>query len=600
MVNLRSLIRQAVLLLLISIFLCAPALGQECTPDKFGKLKELTLGSISFKFNNSAFNPSSGKIVNFTCFIVFRWTAPDGTFTFRTDKGTIIEGRVTDFRLDGELAINQGADKNALNIRPNNLNVTLLITKPLKTVAYGGTVSLAAKEEILISNPTPISFTEKAKPVGTLQIRTSNRLSWQGATFRFPQLVDPIKLDLISERGATLDKEFELPLDTGELRITRATFAYTLPPTVTSKTFPQNSTNYRAVVGQLRLNELSTNLLRDNLSLQVRGLSGSGEFTGKIVKSSPLPVLFTGSASVASITGTAPFSQTAADIQGIRLTGLKLQPTPVTSRSPLARSPANAPTLAVSKSVLSGLGVATMNFQPVTAEPTVPQMTSADFYTTTPGQAKAMKELGIPTLSEQQRAAISNSRAVLKTMGSPNFSINYPAADIEPLIRPVLKKFDLQLHHVRFGRQEILFLASFQSGSSGLGAPDAMKLVFRISPTVETKDGKNVLVLRYKIAIARPDQTSLDGPTSPEDIVNGVSDQLGDADEASQDPEPLLFPLPTDITKAFKLDKTFTDPVSKAAVSIRSVEAQIVVSVAAAVLLVDEKGIHLVATLEAK
>jgi hypothetical protein len=599
-------------LTLITLYVCVPAYGQDCTPDKFGKLQELSLGPISFKLKNSTFNPTAGKIVNFTCFIVFNWTASDGTFTYRSDKGIVVEGKVTNFKLKGELAINQGVEKNALNINSNDLDVTLLITKPLKTVAYAGTVSLAAKEEILISNPNPISFSEKAKPIGLLQIRTSNKLNWQGAIFRFPQLTDPIKLDLITEKGTTLDKEFELPLDTGDLRVTRAMFRFSLPASITKKTFALKSAAYRAVVSQLKINEFSTLLQRDSLALQVQGLSGEGEFTGKVVKSSPLPVLFTGKASIANLTGTAAFSHTVADIQGIAITGLQLRPTPVTSQKTVGQLSFNSQVARGNNQHRIAVASPTDGLQSFAAEfsnahtPAPLQLKPSDFYIPSPGQVNAMRELGIPVLSDQQRAAISASRTTLQSMASPDVLINYPAKDFIPLLEQVAKRFNLKLHDVKFGRQELLLLASFQEGPMTLGEEDAIKFVFRISPSIEkrinaeTKIEEQVLVLRYKMGLARIDQTDLSDTVPLENIAGAVDNQLGQADSASQDPTPITIPLPVDSAKPFVLKKSFTDPTTKAMVTVSSKEVQIIVAIANSVLLIDEQGMHLMAVLEAK
>ena len=599
MARLLAVIRYSIPLLIL-LYICSPVHGQVCNPDQIGQLQQLTLGPISFKLKNSTFTPTTSKIVNFTCFVVFNLKAPAGSFTYKTDTGTVIDGKVTDFRLDGELAIGQGPDKNALNIRAKGFDVTLLLTKPLKTVAYGGTVSLAAKEEILISNAVPISFSEKAKPTGAFQIRTSNKLAWQGAVVEFAQLPDPIKLDLTADTGTTLDKEFELPLDTGNLRVTRADFSYTLPTSITAKTFPLKQPNYRAVVSRLKLTKLSLALRRDDLKLQIKGLSGSGEFTGKIVKSSPVPVLFNGKASVAEITGTAPFSPAAARIEGIKITGLQLRPTSITQNA-LAKNTSINPILLAH------------SFQPLNNEPPEPQASGssplqpADFFTPSTGQVNAMKEMGIPTLSQQQLAAISSSRATVQTMGTPNFLINYPAIYFRSLLEEAASRFDLKLlTDPKFGRQELLLLVSFKNGPLTLGQGDAMKFVFHIIPSIEkrtnpaTNQEEQVLILRYKIGLARLDQTELSNTVSPDDITGAVDDQVGQADSASQDPTPLSITLPVDIAKPFQLNKSFTDPTTKATVAVSSKSVQAKVSVSSSVLLIDEQGVHVLGVLEAK
>jgi len=347
---------------------------------------------------------------------------------------------------------------------------------------------------------------------------------------------------------------------------------------------------------------LSLNLRRDDLSLQIKGLSGSGEFTGKIVKSSPVPVLFNGNASVAGITGTAPFSSDVANIQGIKITGLQLRPTTVTQN----------PTLAKNKST-NPIPLTAQSFQPLNNEPPDAQASGpsplkpADFFTTSTGQVNAMKEMGIPTLSQQRLAAISSSRVTVQTMGSPNFLVNYPAIHFGSLLEEVAKRFNLKLlTNPKFGRQELLLLVSFKDGPLTLGEGDAMKFVFRITPSIEkrtnptTNREEQVLVLRYRMGLARLDQTDLSNTVTPDDITGAADDQVGQADTASQDPTPLSITLPVDIAKPFEINKSFTDPTTKAKLAVHSKSVQAMVSLLSSVLLIDEQGVHVMGVLEAK
>ena len=611
------LISRICILILVIAAAYLPARAQDCTPDRFGKLKELSLGPLSFKLKGSIFIPSGGKIRDFSCFVDFSWTASEGTFSYRKDQFTVVEGRVTNFRLKGEIS-----DKE-LNIRPNGLEITLITSRPLKANAYGGVVSLAAKEEVLILDTRPVSISKSAdgkiSQAGVFQIKTSNKLAWQGAIFNFPQLPDPIKLDLTSERGTTLDKEFELPLDTGDIRITHANFSFSLPTSVTAKTFTLKSSNYRAVVSQINLSDLSADLQRDSLTLLIQGLSGSGEFTGKVVKSSPLPVLFTGKASLAKLMGTAPFSQTAATIQGIKITGLHLQPASTTTQNTVPHNSSNGQVKIGVRQPRGGVDSAIIGFQPLVAEslnpqtPTPPSLKPADFYTPSSGQLDAMKEMGITPLSEQQRAAISSSRTALMGMVNPNFLINYPEKDFKALLEQHIKKikipgnnFKLKLLDLKFGRQELLLLVGFENGPTSLGQDDSMKFVYRVSPAIEkqvnpgTNKAEQVLVLRYQLGLARFDQTDLSNTLALEDITGAVDDQVGQADSATQAPTPLSITLPLDIAQPFDLNNSFNDPATKTAITVTSKNVQAMISILSSVLLIDEQGIHLMGVLEAK
>jgi len=251
-----------------------------------------------------------------------------------------------------------------------------------------------------------------------------------------------------------------------------------------------------------------------------------------------------------------------------------------------------------------------MVFQPAIGDsppssPSESALGPEDFFSASAGQLNAMHELGMSALSDQQQAAITSSRSVLQTMTSPNCLLNYPAKDFKSLLAQAAGRFNLQLLDIKFGRQEVLALASFQDGPTSLGDAGALKFVFRISPAIEkrinpqTTREEQVLVLRYSMGLARLDQTDL-SDTSPEEISGAANDQVGQADTVSQDPTPLIIPLPLEIARPIDLNKSFSDPTTNSVITMSSSKVQAVLSLAASVLFIDEQGLHLIGVLEAK
>jgi hypothetical protein len=530
-----------------------------------------------------------------------RWTASSGRFLYRINNGSIVEGVLKDFSLEGEISIAQSGCTPFLEIPNNKLLFTATLRKPLTVAAYGGSISLASKEDVLISNIGTLNITgpDKINQTGLLSIRTSNKLTWTNANFEFPRLPEPFKLNLVSETSSSLDKEYQISLGNGVLEIDHANFAYRLDPREARTRRNLVTADYSAEVTQLGFRDFLVSLKREGLGLLIRDLTCDGDLTAKVTKTKKVPFFFNGQASVDRLTGRAAPLPDKARIEDLSVAGLRLNPR---SFQRTAASAKNEIPVSGARNNFSNAFSAPAGFPPPagpSGEPSSFQtsLQLADLYSASPVQIAAMKKLAIQSLTDHQKAAIAESRQGLNSLSDPNFAVNYPIPDIRPLLEAALTKFGINVLDASFDRQQFLFAANFPLGNNGLGQPADLKFVFRLVPSLFKKEsGEQVLILRYKVSLARADQTTIAGPLSPDAIIDNVLSQIEGAEKVFGDPKPIEITIPTNLSKTFALDRVFEEP-GRSKVRVRSKETELNFTLAV-VLLLDDKGIHLLGQVE--
>lgn len=589
------------------------ACGIVLCQDPF-KHDELTRGPLSFtQLKGTTFNLIAERDRNGIIFEDFRWTASSGKFKYRNDKGVVIEGDVIGFSLRAERSKALAGNIPILDIRKGGLTFTLRISKQLNFTAYGGNIVLAAKEEMLISNSEQVTITGSGliNQTGTLALTTFNKLDWQGAKFRFPQIPSDVPMTFMSDKG--IKKEYDLPLGTGNVVLTDAQFLYVIPRTFGQKPFSLKTPDYIATLYTLRLKELSVHLNRSGATMRAEDFGGSGEITVKTIKSSPIPVLFSGNAMISTITGKADFSPVLGEVKDIRLRGLRLHPLAGPAANANRSNFESSAAIPGKRSLQNSGRAMTFThalFQSHTTQPNT-KLIPSDCYLASSSQLSAMNKLGLKSLTQRQLEAIRGSKEVLDKVSESDFLIHLPAEDIKILARKLaLEKLSIDPLEMKFGKQEILVCGDFSSALPALNLP-SLDLVYRISPSIELADvernGKSTkefaLVLRYEIGQTTIDDTEINNETSPEEIENAVSNKIGESDAITKEPtSSYALPLPLDFIRTIDVNKSYTDANTNDKFTLKSKKVETTVSAIpeGSVLFIDNKGIHLLGKLIVK
>lgn len=601
----------------------------------------MTRGPISFGFlQNPQFIELATLDRDGVRAIRFRWTADSGEFSYDLDDGAVLHGRIRKFKLEGIRTELQGTNVPTLEIKTGQLSFEFTSISEVKLNLYGGVLTIPVGSTGTVSNTQAINIKgpNRTNQIGRLQLAFSSPLAWRDATFQFPRLPTQIKLNLSSQ--AAVPTLIDVPFSNGKLQLARGRFSYNLPAADAAKTVELVDPTYRANLRGIGLGGFIVDLQTDKLTLQAQNLSVSGEITARVVKSEPIPVLFSGKVSAGKLGGSATFSEAVAQMENLSITDLRLDPSPPVV-PPIAQNagesieafetPASGPSEKLTLkdvSVFLPVAFSTRDMSPkegpfpielmrnnpfriskFSAKPSIaalPQITNtADFYTASPWQARAIEELEMSTLTKRQRESIRISHQSLQNTSSPTFLVNYPRADFRPLLDKFLRSRGLKLLEDKFGPQEALLLVDVVNSSNPLKLPESVKFVYRISPTIEkridTDSNKTVqdVVLRYSVALARIDQTKVGGSTTPDAFLAALDSQVTQANAASEaENSPVRFPLPVDLVEPIDLNKSFTDPETKARITLASKKTEAVISATSNTILVDEVGIHVMGFLE--
>lgn len=561
---------------------------------------------------------------------VVRWTADRGKFRYVNDAGTVIEGNISGFSLDGKMSKPDSPCQPLLEIDTRKLNFKLVTVTPFNIPAYGGVISLPQGQETTISNIQAINITGRGRSnhSGTLAVTTTRKLNWRNAKFNFQQLPNPIILN--AESGLGDIKEFEIPLNTGKSLITNAQFAYVLPHNLRTQPFELHTPNYRANLRGIGLGSFIISLTRNRLGLKITNLSGTGEIAARSARTPQIPILFNGRANVNNLSATANFSLSQADMKDITFNGLKLIPELPTQPNRIAIRNSTEPTRSRSAKVLSRqtslenlVRYQSTSYNLFESETATTQTIPPVCFEATQNQLADIKSLGMNSLPERQRLAIRNSSLALKNITAPDFIANLPANDVKPLIQDVvLKVLRMKILETKFGKQEVLFCAELAGIPSDATLPP-INLIYSVAPSIELRcDPKDVqagscsetnpadqikkkpsLVFRYNVSQAGVESFDIPDDETPEGATERITDPVADADsKAKEQPSEFVLPLNLDFGQTINLNGSKEDPNTGDRYSIRATETrvQIVIPRDKSVILIDEKGVHVIGNLEVK
>lgn len=609
------------LILLLSLILLGGVLAAAQPKPKLSPPDFIERGPLSFTKMNKAFDVKANLDINGQPYERIAWKNAAGKFRYKLDNdGSVLEGDIRDVSLNGIRNVPDAAGLNQGTLRLDKVSFTLILTKPVVLPAYGGAIQLAIGREVMVSNPEPIEIKGPSlvNQSGLLSIFTWNQIDWINANFQFNDLPVPIVLNLVAPFGKEQRKDFELPLSTAKLRIINGRFDCKPPPGTEKRVFKIVSTNYRAILQNLQFEDVVAQFSNQRLHFQANKLSATSDFTGKVTKSSSIPVLFRGSGKLARLTGTAPFSAEAAQMDEVKFNGLVSRRAAQSAMGQLSKLAKSTLLQNMSRpfypvSFVTGVDLDPSFFRVADNPASATQTNSLECVETTTDQVQAIKALGMKTLSDRQKAGIAASSKTLNNLNAPNFLINFPADDLFPLVTAVLKdRLKMDLAGIKIGKQEFLLCAGLPSAKIDPVVPP-IKIAYLITPSIEMRkisDGgttrdTQVLVLRYQIGQSEIDDTvgGNDDENSPDGLVDSISSQLGDADDDTRAPDAeYLVPLSLGYVKEIDLNRTFTEPKTGGKFDLRSAKNELSISIPPdkAVLFIDEKGIHVIGMVEMK
>jgi hypothetical protein len=531
----------------------------------------------------------------------FSLSATNGLFTLRASASAVIlQGVISNLKIEGKKSLVQGTNKPELTIKKGDLVCDVQLNRDLTFVAYGGTLIVQRGKTVQVTNALPIHIRGASYlgQAGSLRI-TAPDARWKSAKFEFPYLTDPVVLNLGSRADSPV--LIDVPLDTLRPIASDAVLDSQIGSSYSRKSFDLASDTYKSRISGLSVDTFSVHLLRDHLDLTIQGLACAGEFVGKITGDIPIPVVSSGHVKLSSLTATAPLSIEAANLQAVQLRGVKLQAPPV--RSALAAdSQLLADTIKTEHSagtdrtndtllrIAFTEGNSSSHSEASSSLSPGNEPTEASPINLSSTQAQFLVELDLSSPAAQQHDAIAAARKQLATFGSPNFVMHIPSGDLEQLVTRGMESIGIPNSAIQFRSQQILL--SVQPKQSFLGL-NALKIVLAIAPNVE---GPNI-VIRYALSVVAV--TSLNVTTSVllEKIIDQVRADTSGIQVAVTNPNStVVLPLPTKFLQPVDFNQSLPpDPKTGTQVTIASVPTNVTFKIAGADLLIDSKGLHILA-----
>ena len=531
----------------------------------------------------------------------FSLSATNGLFAVKASaNGVILQGEISALKIDGKKSLLQGTNKPELVIKKGDLICTLQLSRDLTFAAYGGTLIVQRGTTVQLTNTLPIrirgaSFRGQA---GSLQI-TAPIAQWKTAKFEFPYLTDPVVVNLRSKADSPV--VVDVPLDTLRPVANDAVFDSQIGGAYSRKSFNLASDDYKSRITGLTVDTFSVHLLRDHLDLTIQGLACSGEFVGKLSGAVPIPIVSSGHLRLSGLTATAALSVEIASLQEVQVRGVKLQAPP--ARSALATgSQFSAEAMSTNHSTAIDRGSVTMMQVAFTEDNTLWSAEESSSLppeneTTEPSpinlsstQAQFLIELDLSSPAAQQHDAIAAARKQLAALGNPNFAIHIPSGDLQQLVTTGMASIGIPNSAIQFRSQQILI--SVQPKQSFLG-PNALKIVLAIAPNVE---GSNI-VIRYSVSVVAVPSLNITTSTLLAKIIEQVRADTSAIQLAVTNPNStVVLPLPTKFLQPVDFNQSLPpDPKTGTRVTIASVPANVVFEIAGADLLIDSKGLHILA-----
>jgi len=480
----------------------------------------------------------------------FHLQASSGRFEYKAPPGLpdTFKGRLTNVDIQGLFSLAQLSRVQPLfEVPPGQFKITLDPEVGRLEGFYGGTVELPGTR-VWVENPDEIRITPETN-TGTLTFR-SHPVRLRQINLDLPVLGKPLQTDLVSlDPDRRSGGRFLFSFVDSSLRLVGGRFESPGRP-VASGAFSGDS--FDVTFGKAGAERLLAEVSEHGLEIEFQSFQAKidsiFQFPG-----APAPAVAQGNLKIGAVRGTAPFAPDRAAVAELKLDRLEL----VSEAAPAANGIREAAT---------------------TCDESASLLTDAEI--------AFLASRGIPSPMTQRMRSVQAAATGLAAIPRADLALHLPRERVLQILRGSLGALAPLAETIRFGNQELLQCLSPADISSDLPALLPVELLIHYGLAIEGKE----LVVRPAVRLIHLPGLRLDQSIDLSSLLQQFEASAKESPQLVK--AELRFPLPFQLKQAIDVTQA-----NSPGFTVTADNAAVEAAVDQAVLLVDEQGLHLLATL---